>query len=153
MLLFSLLQKLSDSAVLIPFVSIQLVIVFCLKTRERALPRGDRARLGMPPAENGEPLSSRPRLLRLPGQLRASGAAGGAEEAAAAAAAETAQRGRLVQGSQPGPALMLGARSEPGPGPAQALRSDSFNRASSPAGAFLPLSAPETAAPPAPASS
>lgn len=31
-LLFSLLCKLSDSAVLIPLVSIQLVIVFCLKT-------------------------------------------------------------------------------------------------------------------------
>lgn len=48
----------------------------------------------------GASLGSRTRLC-LPGKLRASEAAGGE-------VAEAPQRGRLVQGSQPGPALMLG---------------------------------------------
>lgn len=106
-LLFSLLCKLSDSAVLIPLVSIQLVIVFCLKTSEVALPLCGPARPETQPDEDGGTLNctgasleSRTRLCLL-GKLRASEAAGG--EVAAAP-----QRGRLVQGSQPGPALMLG---------------------------------------------
>lgn len=106
-LLFSLLCKLSDSAVLIPLVSIQLVIVFCLKTSEVVLPRGGPAHPGpQPDAEGGTlnctgaSLGSRARLCPR-GKLRASEAAGGG-------VAEAPQRGRLVQGSQPGPALMLG---------------------------------------------
>lgn len=107
MLLFSLLWKLSDLAVLIPLVSIQLVMVFCLKTREVALPLCGPARPETQPDEDGGTLNcteaslgSRTRLC-LPGKLRESEAAGG--EVAAAP-----QRGRLVQGPQPGPALMLG---------------------------------------------
>lgn len=74
---------------------------------EVALPLCDPARPGTQPDEDGGTLNctgaslgSRTRLC-LPGKLRASEAAGG--EVAAAP-----QRGRLVQGSQPGPALMLG---------------------------------------------
>lgn len=48
----------------------------------------------------GTSLGSRTRLC-LPGKLRGSDAAGGE-------GAEAPQRGRLVQGSQPGPAFMLG---------------------------------------------
>lgn len=117
-LLFSLLCKLSGSAVLIPLVSIQLVMVFCLKTSEVAPPLCGPARPGTQPGEGGGTLNrtgaslgSRTRLC-LPGKLRASEAAGG--ELAA-----VPQRGRLLQGSQPGPALMLGpgARSpRAGPG-------------------------------------
>lgn len=114
-LLFSLLCKLSDSVVLIPLVSIQLVIVFCLKTSEVELPLCGPARPGTQPDEDGGTLNctgasldSRTRLC-LPGKLRASEAASG--EVAAAP-----QRGRLVQGSQPGPALMLGTRSAESPG-------------------------------------
>ena len=55
--------------------------------------------------------------LCLPGKLRAS-------EAACGEVAEAPQRGRLVMGSQPGPALMLGpAPHSPGAGPGGELHS------------------------------
>lgn len=82
---------------------------------EVALPLCGPARPGTQPDEDGGTLNctgaslgSRTRLC-LPGKLRASEAAGG--EVAA-----VPQRGRLVQGSQPGPALMLGTRSAQSPG-------------------------------------
>lgn len=83
--------------------------------REVELPLCGPARPGTQPDEDGGTLNctgasleSRTRLCLL-GKLRASEAAGG--EVAAAP-----QRGRLVQGSQPGPALMLGTRSAESPG-------------------------------------
>lgn len=103
-LLFSLL---SDSVVLVPLVSIHVVIVFCFKTNEVALPLRGAGRPGTQAGEDGGTLNcagaslgSRTRLC-LPGKLRGSEAAGADVPAAL-------QRGRLVQGSQPGPALMLG---------------------------------------------
>lgn len=151
-LLFSLLCKLSDPTVLIPLVSIQLVIVFCLKTREVALPRP-----GTQPDEDGGTLNctgaslqSRTRLC-LPGKLRASEAAGG--EVAAAS-----QRGRLVQGSQPGPALMLGPaalslRASPGVEPhSLALGGTDCAPSSVPPGTMPPLPLTASAAPALPAS-
>lgn len=114
MLLFSLL---SDSIVLVPLVSIQVVIVFCLKTNEVALPLCGPVRPGTQAGEDGGTLNctgassgSRTRLC-LPGKLRES-------EAADAEVPAASQRGRLVQGSQPGPALMLGpAEHSPRAGP------------------------------------
>lgn len=151
-LLFSLLCKLSDPTVLIPLVSIQLVIVFCLKTREVALPRCCPARPGTQPDEDGGTLNctgasleSRTRLC-LPGKLRASEAAGG--EVAAAS-----QRGRLVQGSQPGPALMLGPaalslRASPGVEPhSRALGGTDCAPSSVPPGTMPPLPLTASAAP------
>lgn len=155
-LLFSLLCKLSDSVVLIPLMSIQLVIVFCLKTSEVELPLCGPARPGTQPEEDGGTLNctgaslgSRTRLCLL-GKLRASEAAGG--EVAAAP-----QRGRLVQGSQPGPALMLGTRSARSPGRPRGephsltLRGTDCASSSAPPGTIpsLPLPASAVATPPA----
>lgn len=82
-------------------------MVFCLKARRTELPLCRPARPGVQPDEDrgtlncpGTSLGSRTRLC-LPGKLRGSEAAGGD-------VAAVPQRGRLVQGSQPGPALMLG---------------------------------------------
>lgn len=147
-LLFSLLCKLSDLAVLISLVSIQLVIVFCLKTREVAQPRCGPARPGTKPGEDGGTLTctgaslgSRTHLC-LPGKLRESEAAG--------AAAVVPQRGRLVQGSQPGPALMLGpAAHGPRAGPGGAPHSPSATDCASCSArsrtiSSLPLPAPQS---------
>lgn len=83
---------------------------------EVVLPRCGPARPGTQPDEGGTlnctgaSLGSRTRLC-LRGELRASEAAGGE-------VADAPQRGRLVQGSQPGPALMLGpAAHSPRAGP------------------------------------
>lgn len=113
-LLFSLL---SDSAVLGPLVSIQVVIGFCLKTNEVTLPLCGPARPETQADEDGGTLNctgaslgSRTRFC-LPGKLRESEAVGAEVPAAP-------QRGRFVQGSQPGPALMLGpAAHSPRAGP------------------------------------
>jgi hypothetical protein len=86
---------------------------------EVALPLCGPARPGTEPGEDGGTLNctgaslgSRTRLC-LPGKLRESEATGGEVPAAP-------QRGRLVQGSQPGPALMLGpAAHSPQAGPGE----------------------------------
>lgn len=98
----------------------------------------------------GASLQSRTRLC-LPGKLRASEAAGG--EVAAAS-----QRGRLVQGSQPGPALMLGPaalslRASPGVEPhSLALGGTDCAPSSVPPGTMPPLPLTASAAPALPAS-
>ena len=120
--------------------------------REVALPRCCPARPGAQPDEDGGTLNctgasldSRTRLC-LPGKLPASEAAGG--EVAAAS-----QRGRLVQGSQPGPALMLGPaalslRASPGVEPhSLTLGGTDCAPSSVPPGTMPPLPLTASAAP------
>lgn len=96
--------KAEDKDLYFPHVPSEVELPLCGPARPGTQPDEDGGTLNC----TGASLESRTRLC-LPGKLRASEAAGG--EVAAAP-----QRGRLVQGSQPGPALMLGTRSAESPG-------------------------------------